>query len=74
MSRGSAASSARYYIFVLSAWETSNRAGEPAAWRFSLQDPQTAERRDVTDLGVLAAYLAAWLGDRAAITCDRQRR
>lgn len=59
MSRGAKTRRTRYHIFVLSLWEA---GGQSVAWRFSLQDPHTAERRGFTDLAELTTFLAAWMG------------
>lgn len=56
----------RYYLLVLGLWlqpgEPADRAG---SWRISLEDPRTAQRSGFTSVQDLAAYLDAWMEERA---------
>lgn len=48
----------RYHIFVLSLWETGGGQGDASVrWRYSLQDPHTAERSGFTTLADMDAFL-----------------
>ena len=58
----------RYHILILSLWEAdSGRGDAPVRWRYSLQDPHTAERNGFTTLAELDAFLeqrmAQWVGN-----------
>lgn len=62
MSQHSKSRPGRYRIFVLSLWETASSVpGGPAAWRISLEDPQTGRRTGFTSLDQLSAHLTAWM-------------
>lgn len=54
----------RYQFFILGLWAQPEQPGRPVAWRISLENPQTAERKGFTDLAELDAFLAAWIADR----------
>ena len=57
----------RYRAYLLRCWsEHSPAAGAPAAWRYSLEDPHTGERRGFADLAALLGFLRAEL----ALGCD----
>jgi hypothetical protein len=47
----------RHHSFILSLWlETDN----PPAWRYSLEEPYTAERHGFKDLLELVRFLEVW--------------
>lgn len=54
--------SPRYCAYLLRCWE--EPPGSPAAWRFSLEDPHTGERRGFASLESLMAYLQELTGIR----------
>jgi hypothetical protein len=57
------ASPPRYGAYLLRCWEVrSGRRGRPSAWRFSLEQAGTGERRAFRDLGALVAHLEQELG------------
>lgn len=64
MSQNTTPPSPRYQFFVLGLWAQPAQAGRPNAWRISLEDPRTAERKGFTDLVELDAFLAAWMEQR----------
>ncbi len=64
MSQDAAPSSSRYQFFILGLWAQPGQSGRPAAWRISLENPQTAERKGFTDLAELEAFLAMWMAER----------
>lgn len=49
--------SPRYHTFLLSLWD---EAGGAPAWRCSLENPHTGERRGFGSIDELAAYLKEW--------------
>jgi hypothetical protein len=52
------ATPARYGAYLLRCWEVrSDLPGRPSAWRFSLEQAGTGERRAFRDLGALVAHL-----------------
>ncbi|HSN78622.1 MAG TPA: hypothetical protein VL334_26425 [Anaerolineae bacterium] len=55
----------RYQFFVLGLWAQPGQSGRPNAWRISLENPHTSERKGFTDLAELDAFLAAWMAERA---------
>ncbi|MBE2235153.1 MAG: hypothetical protein IAE85_16780 [Anaerolinea sp.] len=57
-------SAPRYQFFILGLWAQPEQPGRPVAWRISLENPQTAERKGFTDLAELDAFLAAWMAER----------
>ena len=57
----------RYQFFILGLWAQPTWPGRPSAWRISLENPQTAERKGFSDPAELAAFLAAWMEERAAV-------
>lgn len=59
-----AAGPLRYHLVVLCLWQERG-AGGPV-WRFSLENPQTAERLGFGTLAALGAYLQAWTRDPPA--------
>jgi hypothetical protein len=65
----------RYQSYLLRCWEVrSQQPNQPATWRFSLQDPQTEQKRGFADLDELVAFLQAEFGDtRERIDCGRER-
>ena len=52
---------AQYRAYLLRLWNA-NTSG-PSAWRASLEDTHTGERRGFADLEQLYAFLAAEIGD-----------
>lgn len=47
-----------YHVYVLRVWqENAATPLRPAIWRFSLEDPQTRERRGYKSLEALVAFL-----------------
>ncbi len=53
----------RHRAYLLRFWEErGERTGAPVAWRFSLEDPHTEERRGFADLKRLVAFLQAQTG------------
>ena len=57
----------RYRAYLLRCWaERGAAAPAPAAWRYSLEDPHTGERRGFADLAALLGFLRAEL----ALGCD----
>jgi hypothetical protein len=57
----------RHQFFILGLWAQPGRPGRPVAWRISLENPQTAERKGFVDLADLDAFLAAWMAERASV-------
>ena len=54
----------RYRSYVLTVWEERSRdPSSPVAWRFSLEDPRTGQRRGFADLAALVAALKEGIGD-----------
>ncbi len=52
----------RYCAWVLRCWEAQGEGLDaPAAWRFSVEDPGTRERRGFASLAALTAFLRAEL-------------
>ena len=51
-----------YHAYLLRFWEERGEQGASAAWRFSLEDPQTGQRQGFADLGSLTAWLEAATG------------
>ena len=67
MSQNSDLPPPRYQFFILGLWqEPDEPSGQPAAWRISLEEPRTAQRSGFTSLASLAAFLAAWMEQRAS--------
>jgi hypothetical protein len=55
----------RYQSYLLRCWQVrSQQPGQPATWRFSLQDPQTEEKHGFANLKELVAFLQAELVKR----------
>ncbi len=55
----------RYRAYMLRAWEVrSERAAQPSTWRFSLENPETGEKRGFPDLEALVRFLKGELGAR----------
>lgn len=51
----------RHHSFILSLWTEGDRpASAPSVWRYSLEDPLTAERRGFKDLAELTRFLETW--------------
>ncbi len=54
----------RYHAYLLRFWqERSQPLTRLAAWRFSLEDPHTGERRGFADLEKLVAFLKSEAGE-----------
>lgn len=49
----------RYHSYVLRFWEERGDTPTATAWRFSLEDPQTARRQGFASLEALVAWLQA---------------
>jgi len=50
--------------YLLTLWrERPARSGQPAVWRFSLEDVQTRERRGFADLDALTAFLKSQMAN-----------
>lgn len=54
----------RYQVFLLRCWEERGEHPESGAWRFSLQDPDTNQRRGFASLEALVAFLTHQFGAR----------
>ena len=53
----------RYQSYLLRCWEVRSRnPDQSAAWRYSLQDPQTEEKHGFADLEELVIFLQTKLG------------
>lgn len=52
----------RYQVFLLRCWEERGEHPESGAWRFSLQDPDTNQRRGFASLEALVAFLTNQFG------------
>lgn len=51
----------RHQSFILSLWqEAEATADNSAVWRFSLENPQTSERRGFTEIAGLLNFLNEW--------------
>ena len=48
-----------YHAYLLPFWEERGEGSTPAAWRFSLEDPQSGQRHGFADLPTLTAWLEA---------------
>jgi hypothetical protein len=49
-----------YRVYLLRSWEVRSADSDgPVTWRFSLEDPQTGEKRGFGDLESLVAFLRA---------------
>lgn len=46
-----------YRSYLLRFWEERSEQTEAAVWRFSLEDPLTAQRQGFADLDALTAWL-----------------
>ena len=56
-----------YRVYVLRSWQERTPAAEaPAVWRFSLEDPNTRQRRGFADLEALMSFLAVETGKSPA--------
>jgi hypothetical protein len=47
----------RYYSYLLRFWEERGETAGQTVWRFSLEDPQTAQRQSFADLNALMTRL-----------------
>lgn len=57
----------RHRSFILALWQESGALpNAPPAWRISLEDPLTSERKGFTELAELDAFLNAWMDDKAS--------
>ena len=53
----------RYRAFMLRCWEVrTSDPGDPATWRFSLEDPDSRQKHGFADLEALVAFLGDELG------------
>ncbi len=52
----------RYQVFMLRAWAESSDAAGPTTWRFSVEAPDTGQRRGFAGLEALVAYLTNQFG------------
>jgi len=60
------------FAHLLIMWrERPARPGQPAVWRFSLEDVQTRERRGFADLDDLLAFLKSQMMDVEMTSDDR---
>lgn len=51
----------RHQSFILSLWqEAEATADSPAVWRYSLENPQTSERRGFAEIAGLLNFLEEW--------------
>lgn len=51
----------RHHSFILSLWpESGPLPHSPPAWRISLENPRTSERRGFKDLAELVQFLEEW--------------
>jgi hypothetical protein len=57
MDLGPSAAPPRYYSYLLRFWEERGETASQTTWRFSLEDPQTAQRQSFADLEALVARL-----------------
>ncbi|MCL4489180.1 MAG: hypothetical protein M1570_13770 [Chloroflexi bacterium] len=62
-----------YWAFMLRLWQV--RSGSAVAWRASLEDPHTGERKGFADLESLLAFLQERTagGSGSASPIDRER-
>ena len=52
------------FVHLLTMWrERPAQPGQPALWRFSLEDPRTHQRRGFADLEALTAFLRAQMAE-----------
>ncbi len=51
-----------YHVFLMRCWEEHSDYPESDAWRFSLQDPGTGQRRGFASLEALLAFLTNQFG------------
>jgi len=64
----------RYRSYVLTVWEERSRdPSSPVAWRFSLEDPRTGQRRGFADLEVLVAALKEEIAGADAAERESQK-
>jgi hypothetical protein len=56
----------RYYSYLLRFWEERGQQPDQSVWRFSLEDPQTAQRQSFADLDGLIAHLKSKMQSQAA--------
>lgn len=57
----------RYHLVILCLWQEHGAADKDClVWRYSLENPRTAERHGFHDLGALAAFLSQWTSEPAA--------
>ena len=59
-----------YHAYLLRFWEERGEQGTSAAWRFSLEDPQTGQRHGFADLASLTAWLEMATKDGGRRTKD----
>ncbi len=64
----------RYRAYLLRCWEVrSPGPGNPAAWRFSLEDPDTKERFGFADMETFLAFLNETLAGSPGQADERDR-
>jgi hypothetical protein len=59
-----------YHAHVLRFWREHNR---PDAWRFSLEDVRTGERRGFADLDALMAFLRAAITHNSTVRVNAEK-
>lgn len=57
----------KYRAYLLRFWEERGRAEGEGAWRLSLEDPHTGERRGFGDLEALVDWLRAEMMQKAEL-------
>ncbi len=63
-----------YRSYLLRCWaEQGYTVGHPGHWRFSLEDPHTAERHGFVSLAGLVTFLEGELAGRDGQVLDRER-
>jgi hypothetical protein len=59
----------RYRAYMLRCWEVrSPEPGGPATWRFSVEDPHTAQKHGFADLAALIDFLEAELSSESGVS------
>jgi hypothetical protein len=66
----------RYYSYLLRFWEERGKNPDQSVWRFSLENPQTAQRQSFADLNGLILHLKSKMQSQAAEneSADHQER
>jgi hypothetical protein len=61
----------RYRAYMLRIWEVrGEQPAQPSMWRFSLEDPETGQKRAFADLKALTGFLEAELGNERNIAAE----